>query len=732
MKASNWLLLYRKVAATLCFIILFSIYNPVAYATSEVDSFGMDYRTINRLLREADKETDNLKAQQKVDEAKQLFINITTQSPYSDEQIKKDILDHFSGTNFAYIEKKILHLAYLGVKNALVAKDIKQAKQWYEIRESKIKFNREASLGLKTFVQLEQTPDKITELAPLIVHELKDIYMFKLKETLNENHSPSEAYLYYQIVKEDLNEELDSEASKLLNTLLTTAYQEQIPLKLEDQAVVNENISEYFANQITLEEIQDQAKKMIQLLDYIDRNWTVAIKDGQIFNGVEFAELKAFIKEAKQRFMQIHEGWPKDSEKVKTDLEQVEQYLLAMESAETANPLIQDLIKQLATTAKIEMKNEASTSVADPQEVIDNTIALLDEAFNKYKTGEQKEANDQVFEAYFIFEPLETKIAVKDAGAVQAIEQSFAQLRAEIESGKPIEQIETLFSNLKSELTNALLTVSAETTSWGLFVQSFLIIVREGFEAIIIIGALVAYMIKTGQPRQVRYIYYGTLAALGASVVSAYLIRSVFHLSGAHQEALEGITMLIAVTVLFYVSYWMISKVQGQKWQQFIQKKLQDSVTKGNLYTMGLVSFLAVYREGFETILFYQALLTIGDSSNMILYGFLIGCLVLLVLYFAISRFSLKISIKPFFVITSAILYLMAFSFAGHGIFELQEGRFVATTYLTGWPTISLLGVFPTVETLLAQSVLVAALLFAIIHFAYQSIRRHGKITKGA
>jgi high-affinity iron transporter len=173
--------------------------------------------------------------------------------------------------------------------------------------------------------------------------------------------------------------------------------------------------------------------------------------------------------------------------------------------------------------------------------------------------------------------------------------------------------------------------------------------------------------------------------------------------------------MLVAVVVLFSVSYWLLSKVEGAKWQKFIREKVNAALSGGGSFALAFVAFLAVFREGAETALFYQALFTRVDHAMMpVMLGLGAGFAVLAVIFTLFHRFGVKIPLRPFFAVTSALLYYMAFVFAGKGVKELQEGNVISQSLIPGFPHIDAIGLYPTVETLVAQGILVLLLLFAL------------------
>ena len=174
--------------------------------------------------------------------------------------------------------------------------------------------------------------------------------------------------------------------------------------------------------------------------------------------------------------------------------------------------------------------------------------------------------------------------------------------------------------------------------------------------------------------------------------------------------------MLIAVVVLFSVSYWLISKVEAAKWQKFIREKVNSALDHGGGKALALVAFLAVYREGAETALFYQALFNEGPNVGLPLsLGIVVGFAALAVIFTLFYRYGVKIPMRPFFTVTSVLLYYMAFVFMGKGVRELQEGDIMRITVIPHGPHVEAMGIYPSVETLTAQGILIILLLFAAV-----------------
>ena len=321
------------------------------------------------------------------------------------------------------------------------------------------------------------------------------------------------------------------------------------------------------------------------------------------------------------------------------------------------------------------------------------------------------------FGAYLTFEQVETEVRARNATLAGELEDAFSALRTRAAAGAPPAELEAIHARLLSGLERAERVVVDKMSSANLFMESFVLMLREGFEAILIVAALMTFLARAGATERRRDVAKGAWAAVVASFVTAVAIEMLFHITPGQREALEGGTMLAAAAVLFYVSYWLLSKIEVAKWNAFVKGRLEGALSTGSSLTLASVAFLAVYREGFETILFYKALLTSagGAGTAAVAVGMALGAVALLGVYLAIKKFGVKIPMRPFFAVTSAMLYYMAFVFAGKGVAAFQEGGLIGTTVLEWAPRIPVLGIYPTVESLALQGVLVVLLIFAIV-----------------
>ncbi len=336
--------------------------------------------------------------------------------------------------------------------------------------------------------------------------------------------------------------------------------------------------------------------------------------------------------------------------------------------------------------------------------------------------GEREAAALKVLDAYLAYEAVEAPLAATHQGVVRLAEQRFLALRSAARAGDTA-AVRRHHADVLASLDASHRALTENHSRAGLFAKSLLLIVREGFEAILVISAIMAVLARAGAAGRRRHVRWGIAAALAASLGTAALLEGALRVTPAQREALEGGVMLVAAALLFYVSYWLVSKIEIAAWQRFVKGRIEKAVASGSGLALAGVAFLAVYREGFETVLFYKALFIAGGASDAagggsvgsapVVAGLLVGLTVLAALYLAIERFGVRIPMRPFFAVTSAMLLYMAFTFAGTGIKELQEGAYVSATPFPGAPRSELLGIYPTVESLAVQAAMLLAVTVA-------------------
>ena len=484
-------------------------------------------------------------------------------------------------------------------------------------------------------------------------------------------------------------------------------------------------------------------------LDGIDPGWAVAY---QALDDNLAAAVSAFEKgngaEAKKRVQQAQYDGFKNS-----DMETTIRMQKSARAAEVINRQFAALMKQAGSDDSIDAFGYSVTTLLDDvQEALQGVpaptsaappvedtasagkdwsgtqkelLAALAQATQTYQAGDTGKAVGQVQDTYFdIFEAsgMENAVGARDANFKTELEGHFTKIVGLMNAGKDVASIQQEIAAFSAGLDKALELLGGNQGGIALFFFSLTIILREGLEALLIVAAVIAYIHKSGHGDKQKVINNSVCWALGASVITALLFQWLLTNAAAGREILEGVTMLIATLMLFGMSYWLLSKVEAQHWKAYLQKKIGTSLSQGSLIGLWLTSFLAVYREGAETVLFYFALA--ADAKTALDYGYLFGGLavgiVILAVVYLIMRYSVvRLPLKPFFIFTGIFMYLMAFIFAGKGVAELIEGKAFTPT-LIGDGTLfpkwmgDWLGIMPYRETLLPQLVLLAAALFAL------------------
>ncbi|MBE9828272.1 FTR1 family iron permease [Campylobacter concisus] len=465
---------------------------------------------------------------------------------------------------------------------------------------------------------------------------------------------------------------------------------------------------------------QDDAKSAIQdakFTDYRNTQLEIAIRQ-HIENGKSIdADIQRKMGEA---ISGITNGISKDDFKTKLD-----------EIKKLAYDAVSKLPADTAKLAKVDVSDVEAASEEDSgvdyTKVVQNINDKIQAAITLYKNGDAKKAMGDIQDIYFDeFEGsgMENKVGAIDVNLKTAIEATFGNLVALMKSGADEKTLQESASKMSSQLAAALEKTSSSSSPWSLFVWALTIILREGFEALIIVAAVVAYLVKTGNAKAMGKVVYSSVGvAVILSFVMAWLMNVIFgEAAGQKRELMEGITMLVAVGLLFYVGFWLLSNAGAKKWNDYIKSHVSDSISSGSTTTLWWTVFLAVFREGAETVLFYQALIFGAKDSagySMIAAGFVIGLVVLLIVYFLFKIFAVKIPIKPFFIFTSAIIFYMSIVFVGKGVGELVEGKIFIPTIINGlsfpdWMR-DWLGFQPYYESLVPQIIMVLALVIGIV-----------------
>jgi high-affinity iron transporter len=370
------------------------------------------------------------------------------------------------------------------------------------------------------------------------------------------------------------------------------------------------------------------------------------------------------------------------------------------------------------------LRSQPAAAEAGDHAPIAFSIAAMHESLTAFRAGDRERAYRLAVTAYLEgFELAEASIDNVDRGLRARTEQAMMAYRSALQSGAPTAEVEAKYRAAvalldEAKTGTASLTLSATTN----FVGSLVIILREGLEAILVIAAMAAFLVKTGRRDGLIWLHSGWIGALLLGAVTWTVSSQLITISGAQREVTEGVTALLSSAVLLYVGFWLHSKSSTAKWSAFIREKVGDS--GGRWWGIALVSFLAVYREAFETVLFYQALWMQSDGAgrSAVLGGFAAGVLGLVVLAWLIIRLSVRLPLGLFFGASAALIAAMAVIFAGQGIAALQAaGRLPASPI--DLPSIPLLGIYPNLQGVALQLVLVAVIVAGYLYLRGQTRR---------
>lgn len=339
------------------------------------------------------------------------------------------------------------------------------------------------------------------------------------------------------------------------------------------------------------------------------------------------------------------------------------------------------------------------------------TRERLDASLKAYAAGNRKAATDLALSAYLDgFEPVEPMLAARDPGLMARIEQAMGTLRAAINEARPLAEVQAANQELADLFGQAEAALAPEkASSASSFVGAFGVLLREGLEALLIVVAMIAFLRKTDRTEMLGFVHGGWVAALAAGVVSWFVATYFIGISGASRELTEGFGSLFAAIILLTVGIWMHGKSNAEAWQRYIKEKMTHALSRRSGWFLFLLAFVVVYREVFETILFYAALWAQGNGLAM-LGGAAAAAMLLAVLAWIMLRYSTRLPITQFFSWSAILIAILAVVLAGKGVAGLQEAGILGVMPLPGVPRIQILGLFPTTETVLAQLIAMAIL----------------------
>ena len=393
------------------------------------------------------------------------------------------------------------------------------------------------------------------------------------------------------------------------------------------------------------------------------------------------------------------------------DLDATAQQLDANTSLANPKQYSEDLQKQIAKERKeLDAKKKRTEETAKTwKEVADAMLPILDNAYKAYEGGDAAKGATLVNDAYYQhYEKLgfeKTVLSAISGNRVSQVEYQFKLCRSSMNTGKPASEVKKYIDDLKNMLaTDAAKLDGGAADEEGGFLkfitssvgQAFLILIREGLEALLVVAAVVAYLVKSGNKRFTKWIY--------------------------------------AMCMLLWTSNWMLNKSSVEAWNRYIREKTEaavasvssqvesgEKVASRTVISLAMLSFLAVFREGAETVIFYQSIYTMSQDTHGMVVGALAAAVVLVIIFLVIRFTSVKIPIGPFFLVTSILMSVLVVVFAGGGVHALIEGDLLPANYLPGVPTNDWLGFYPYAECIIAQVLAaIAVIALFVVGFAKQ------------
>jgi high-affinity iron transporter len=359
---------------------------------------------------------------------------------------------------------------------------------------------------------------------------------------------------------------------------------------------------------------------------------------------------------------------------------------------------------------------------AHPEAVVNTRPANFDIARQKlassvkaYAESDIPHATELALAAYLDgVEPIEPTLAARDSGLMGRIETGMSKFRSLVTAKAALNDVRASAAENGAMFTEAESVLGSGTDATAAYVGSLTILVREGLEALLVVVAMIAFLRKAERVDMLRYVHAGWIGALGLGAVTWAIATFLVKVSGANREVTEGLSSLFAAVVLLSVGMWMHQKSMAGMWQQYIHAKLSAALSRKSAWFMFALSFIAVYREVFETILFYVALWEQGNH-RAVLGGLATGAAVLVLIALALLRFSARLPIGKFFSWSAGLVAVLAVVLTGKGMAALQEAGWLGAHALNT-PRIDLLGIYPSTQTLIAQILMI---LLVVAGFAW-------------
>ncbi|WP_288580386.1 MULTISPECIES: FTR1 family iron permease [Lysinibacillus] len=374
--------------------------------------------------------------------------------------------------------------------------------------------------------------------------------------------------------------------------------------------------------------------------------------------------------------------------------------------------LMQSQFAALKQTIEDFVAGKETAEVVEGEYSLATLIAYIDEANDFVNAGDYQAASNKIREFITIWPSVEIEISTRNGSLYTKIESDMPIIASDLLKSNVDQQAITKQLNIfRTEIE--LIQGDTDYTIW----DAALILLREGLEALLIILALVSFLNKSGQNKMRKWIYVGAFVGVLLSAVAAILMSTILNSAtiDTNRELMEGYVGLIAAAMMIGVGIWLHSKSSVVSWNRYISKQMGNAISSGSIFAMAMISFLSVFREGAETLVFYAGIAPKMETSQFIL-GIVVALLILAVLAVVLFKASGKIPIHKFFAVATILIYVLAFKIIGVSLHTLQLTDNLSTTIVDGLPVISLIGFYPTVETIIGQSILLVLVAATVLY----------------
>jgi len=563
-------------------------------------------------------------------------------------------------------------------------------------------------------------------------------------------HTISESQLYYEEIKDAITEKQDVKSiSNLINSVKSN-YDSILPNNFMGSNTTNEN-EEYFKNinglmSKTLESISrgnylqadDYATEAyLDNYEYLEapieqvnatlkNDLEVDLREnliGKIDARASLSEISLFVNKTIMPQLLVAESLLKDHSLSTNELNSntlVVNHQLANKSSTFTGSIANiDSLKEgfgIYTGERKVMGDVADSQKQTVRNNVDEIRLGLTEVLTLYKEQSYDESISKAREVYLdSYENIEIPLRPINPDFTLDMEIKFAELRNLLQQQQPYELVEKKVIEIRNGLDESERLVSgtgiiAPTIA---FSSSISIIFREGLESALIIGAMLTYLEASRNDRFKKHIYFGILLAIGATAVIWIVADHMIQISGASRELIEGVAGISAVAVLFWVSFWVLNKIETKKWIEFVKSKVWQATTTGSVMVFVMLSFFTIFREGFETVLFYQSMFSYAKyMESYVIAGLVIGLGIVVFVALIIKRLGKRLPLRVLFGLTMGIGAYMSVAFIGNAVRSFQEADYIHTTPMIGIiPRLdiniaSMTGIHPTLESFVAQLIL--------------------------